>query len=84
MEKAGITCKSNSSWFSPLHMVRKKEGGWHPCGDYRRLNTVTVPDRYPLPNIADFTSRICRFDRFLQARFAEGLLPGAHGLGRYL
>ena len=29
-----------------------------PCRDYRRLNTVTVPDRYPLPNFADFTSRV--------------------------
>ena len=33
-------------------------GGWRPCGDYRRLNNVTVPNRYPLPNIADFTSCI--------------------------
>ena len=39
-------------------MVKKKDGGWRPCGDYRRLNNVTIPDRYPLPNIADFTSRI--------------------------
>jgi len=58
MEKAGIIRRSNSPWSSPLHMVKKKDGGWRPCGDYRRLNTVTVPDRYLLPNIADFTSRI--------------------------
>ena len=58
MEKAGIIRRPNSPWSSPLHMVKKKDGGWRPCGDYRRLNTVTVPDRYPLPNIADFTSRI--------------------------
>jgi len=58
MEKAGIIRRSVSPWASPLHMVKKKGGGWRPCGDYRRLNTATVPDRYPLPNIADFTSRI--------------------------
>ena len=56
MEKAGIVRRSCSPWSSPLHMVRKKDGGWRPCGDYRRLNNVTIPDQYPLPNIADFTS----------------------------
>ncbi len=39
-------------------VIKKKDGGWRPCGDYRRLNTATVPDRYPLPNIADFSSRV--------------------------
>ena len=56
MEKAGIIGHSTSPWSSHLHMVRKKEGGWRPCGNY--LNNVTIPDQYPLPNIANFTSRI--------------------------
>ena len=58
MEKARIIRRSSSSWSSPLHMVKKKDGGWRPCKDYKRLNNVTIPDRYPLPHIADFTSRI--------------------------
>ena len=37
-------------------MVWKKDGCWRPCGYYRRLNNVTIPDWYPLPNILDFTS----------------------------
>ena len=58
MEAAGVIRRSSSPWASPLHMVKKPDGSWRPCGDYRCLNTQTVPDRYPLPNVADFTSRL--------------------------
>ena len=58
MEKAGIIRRSTSPWSSPLHMVIKNAGGWRLFGDYRRLNKVTVPNWYPLPLTADFTSPI--------------------------
>jgi hypothetical protein len=56
LESAGIVRRSKSPWASPLHMVPKKDGSWRPCSDYRRLNLVKTPDKYPLPNMQDLSN----------------------------
>jgi hypothetical protein len=77
LERDGIIRRSSSPWASPLHMVRKEDGGWRPCGDFCRLNLVTVPDSYPLLNMLDFTSRVawCRFFSKVDLRMGYHQIP---------
>ena len=56
MEHLGIVRRLSSPWSSPLHMAKKSNGSWSPCGDYRRLNDITRDDRYPLPHIQDLNA----------------------------
>ncbi|KAJ8353208.1 hypothetical protein SKAU_G00207750 [Synaphobranchus kaupii] len=72
MERLGIVRRSNSPWASPLHMVTKADGGWRPCGDFRRLNNATTPDRYPIPHIQDFSAHLAGASVFSKVDLVRG------------
>ncbi|UYV60597.1 hypothetical protein LAZ67_1001626 [Cordylochernes scorpioides] len=65
--KNGIISHSSSPWASPIILVKKKNGTFRFCVDYRNLNSVTVKDQYPLPRIDD-----C-FDSLHGARYFTSL-----------
>ncbi len=72
LERDKIIRQSSSPWASPLHMVKKPDGSWQCCSNYLRLNNVTVPDTYPLPNMMDFSSRVAGCSIFTKIDLRKG------------
>ncbi|GJS93216.1 putative reverse transcriptase domain-containing protein [Tanacetum coccineum] len=53
LQDKGFIRPSHSPWGAPVLFVKKKDGSFRMCIDYRELNKLTVKNRYPLPRIDD-------------------------------
>ncbi|GJY09371.1 putative reverse transcriptase domain-containing protein [Tanacetum coccineum] len=56
--KKGYIRPSSSPWGASVLFVKKKDGSFRMCIDYRQLNKLIVKNRYPLPRIEDLFDQL--------------------------
>ena len=72
LQESDIIEPSNSPWSSPVVPIKKKDGSIRLCIDYRRLNAVTKPDKFPLPNLADSIYGLSKMKYFTSLDLVRG------------
>ena len=58
LSESGFIRPSVSPWGAPVLFVKKKDGSFRMCIDYRELNKLTIKNRYPLPRIDDLFDQL--------------------------
>ncbi|GKB06164.1 putative reverse transcriptase domain-containing protein, partial [Tanacetum coccineum] len=68
----GFIRPSTSPWGAPVLFVKKKDGSFRMCIDYRELNKLTVKNRYPLPRIDDLFDKLQGSSVYLKINLISG------------
>ncbi|KAH9081378.1 hypothetical protein LEN26_021318 [Aphanomyces euteiches] len=71
-EDLGLIRPSTSPWASPVLMIRKPDGSIRFCIDYRKLNDITIKDRYPMPRVDDLLDVLGKSKYFSTMDVASG------------
>ena len=72
MLKEGVIQPSSSPWASTIVLVKKKEGAYRFCVDYRKLNLVTKTDAHPLPQVDGLLDSLIGFQMFITLDLRSG------------
>nr|GEY48689.1 retrotransposon protein, putative, Ty3-gypsy subclass [Tanacetum cinerariifolium] len=72
LSKKGFIRPSSSPWGAPVLFVKKKDGSFRMCIDYRELNKLTVKNRYPLPRIDDLFNQLQRSSVYSKIHLRSG------------
>ncbi|GJZ31214.1 reverse transcriptase domain-containing protein [Tanacetum coccineum] len=66
LQDKGFIRPGHSPWGAPVLFVKKMDGSFRMCIDYRELNKITIKNRYPLPGIDDLFDQLqgaCYFSK---------------------
>ena len=58
MLEEGVISRSTSEWAAPVVLITKKNGEIRFCVDYRRLNSISRTDSYPMPRVDELIDRL--------------------------